>query len=115
MKLLTIMANKMTRKNQYYPHTISHPGVTLSAKIHEMGMTIREFAAKAHKTEKSILDIIRGNNSIDSETAMVLENITNIPSGFWMSRQRIYDEFIARKRIVRKIEAQTYRVDCLGR
>ena len=107
-----IMANKMATKNQYTPHKVSHPGVTLGAKIQEMGMSVREFAVRTAKPEKTILAVIRGDSSITPDMAVIFENVTQIPAHFWMSRQRIYDEFMARQRMAQKIEESADWVDC---
>lgn len=99
------MANKMATKNQYTPRTVSHPGVTLGAKIQEMEMSVREFAVRAAKPEKTILAVIRGDSSITPDMAVIFENVTRIPAHFWMARQRNYDEHMARQRMAQKIAA----------
>ena len=93
------MANNTTTKNQFFPRMVSHPGVPLSAKIQEMGMSVREFALRATKPEKTILAVIRGDSSITPDMAVIFENVTGIPAHFWMTRQRKYDEFMARQRM----------------
>lgn len=97
----------MGNKNQYVPRTVSHPGVTLGAKIQEMEMSVREFALRATKPEKTILAVLRGDSSITPDMAVIFENVTQIPAEFWMSRQRIYDEFLARQRMAHKIKASS--------
>ncbi len=92
------MGNKMVTRNQYNPTKVSHPGVTLDAKIREMEMSVREFAIRAAKSENTILGIIRGENPITPEMAMIFENITQIPAHFWIARQRIYDEYVISQR-----------------
>lgn len=99
------MASNMANKNQYNPRNVSHPGVTLGAKIQEMEMSVREFAVRTAKPEKTILAVIRGNSSITPDMAVIFENVTQIPAHFWMARQRNYDEAMARKRIARRIES----------
>lgn len=98
------MVNNMAKKNQYTPRSVSHPGATLGAKIQEMGMTIREFAVRASKPEKTILAVIRGDSSITPDMSVIFENVTQIPAHFWISRQRNYDEFMARERMAQSIE-----------
>lgn len=102
--LQIIMVNKMATKNQYTPRKVSHPGVTLGAKIQEMEMSVREFAVRTAKPEKTILAVLRGDSSITPDMAVIFENVTRIPAHFWMSRQRIYDEFMARQRMLQKYE-----------
>ena len=99
------MANNKAAKNRYTPQNVSHPGVTLGAKIREMEMSVREFAVRAAKPEKTILAVIRGDSSITPEMAVVFENVTQIPAHFWMARQRNYDEAVARKRLAQRIDA----------
>lgn len=106
------MANNMVRKNEYSPQTVSHPGITLAAKIQEMGMSVREFSLRASKPEKTIQAVLRGDSSITPDMAVIFENVTGIPAHFWMSRQRNYDEFLARKRMAQKIAASTEWTNC---
>jgi len=101
------MASNMATTNHYTPRNVSHPGVTLSAKIQEMEMSIREFAVRAAKPEKTILAVIRGDSSITPDMAVIFENVTQIPSHFWMARQRNYDEAMARKRMAQRVEASS--------
>lgn len=106
------MVNNITTKNQYSPRTVSHPGSTLGAKIQEMGMSVREFALRAAKPEKTILAVIRGDSSITPDMAVIFENVTGIPAHFWMARQRNYDEFLARERMAQRLEDSAAWADC---
>lgn len=99
------MVNSAAIKNQYTPQTVSHPGATLGAKIQEMGMSIREFALRTAKPEKTILAVIRGDSSITPDMAVIFENVTMIPAHFWIARQRNYDESLAQSRMAKRIEA----------
>ena len=99
------MANKMESKNQYNPLTVSHPGKTLLSKIQEIGMSVREFALRAAKPEKTILAVIKGNSSITPDMAVIFENVTQIPAHFWLARQRKYDEYLAKRRMEQRIES----------
>lgn len=97
------MANNTMTKNQYTPRRVSHPGATLAAKLQEMGMSIREFAVRATKPEKTILAVIKGDSSITPDMAVIFETVTSIPAHFWMSRQRNFDEYQARQRMEQRI------------
>lgn len=101
------MANNMETRNQYNPRTVSHPGKTLLAKIQEIGMSVREFALRSAKPEKTILAVIKGDSSITPDMAVIFENVTQIPAHFWLARQRKYDEYLAKSRMEQKIEAST--------
>ena len=78
----------MATKNLYIPENVSHPGTTLEEKMKEMGMSVKEFAVRTSKPEKTVIAIIKGDSSITPEMAVAFENVTKIPANFWMNRQR---------------------------
>jgi addiction module HigA family antidote len=86
----------MVKRNQYFPQSRPHPGMTLKEKLEEMGMGPKEFALRAGKPEKTITAVLKGNSSITADMAVQFENVTKIPAHFWMNHQRGYDEYIAR-------------------
>ena len=88
----------MATRNLYIPASVSHPGTTLEEKLREMGMSVKEFAVRSSKPEKTVIAIIKGDSSITPEMAVSFESITKIPAIFWMNRQRNYDECIARSK-----------------
>ena len=88
----------MATRNLYIPESVSHPGTTLEEKLQEMGMSVKEFAVRSSKPEKTVIAIIKGDSSITPEMAVAFESITKIPANFWMNRQRIYDECVARSK-----------------
>ena len=85
--------------NKYLPQSVSHPGATLEEKLNEMGISIKEFALRSGKPEKTIIAIIKELSSITQEMAIKFENITKIPAGFWMRNQMRYDEYKTRERL----------------
>lgn len=48
----------MTRRNEYTPQTVSHPGLTLREKLGELGMSQKEFAVRTGKPEQTIVKVI---------------------------------------------------------
>ena len=88
----------MATRNLYIPENVSHPGTTLDEKMKEMGMSVKEFAVRTSKPEKTVIAIIKGDSSITPEMAVAFESVTKIPANFWMNRQRIYDECVARSK-----------------
>jgi addiction module HigA family antidote len=88
----------MATRNLYIPENVSHPGTTLDEKLKEMGMTVKEFAVRTSKPEKTVIAIIKGDSSITPEMAVAFESVTKIPANFWMNRQRNYDECVARSK-----------------
>ena len=61
-------------------------------------MSIKEFAVRTSKPEKTIFSIIGGKSSVTSDMAVAFESVTHIPAHFWMNIQRGYDEYVARQR-----------------
>ena len=94
----------MLKKNQYFPQSSPHPGITLYEKLEEMDMGPKEFALRTGKPEKTITAILKGESSITAEMSVQFENVTNIPAHFWLNHQRSYDEFIAREKRKEVIE-----------
>lgn len=105
------MASKMAEKNQYNPLRVSHPGITLEDKIQEMEMTVREFAIRAAQPEKAILAVLRGDSAITTDLAEAFETVTRIPAHFWLNRQRLYNDSLARLKKLRQIEEVAVRRD----
>lgn len=93
----------MAITTQYRPKTVSHPGQTLAYKIQELEMSIKEFAIRASKPEKTIIAVIKGDSSITPDMAVAFENITKIPAHFWLVRQQKYDEAVAREKMEAKL------------
>lgn len=89
----------MATINQFNPQTILHPGSTLEEKLEEMGMSIKEFALRTDKPEKTIIAILKGTSAITQEMAIKFENVTKIPASFWMRHQQRYDEFKTREKL----------------
>lgn len=88
----------MATLNKFVPPVTFHPGITLSEKLQELGMGIKEFAIRTSKPEKTIIAIINGKSSVTSDMAVAFESVTKIPAHFWLNKQRAFDEYIARKK-----------------
>ena len=88
----------MTNLKRFVPPVEFHPGVTLSEKLKEMGMSVKEFAVRTSKPEKTIFAVISGKSRVTSDMAVVFESVTKIPAHFWLNIQRGYDEYIARQK-----------------
>ena len=88
----------MTIVNQYNPQSATHPGETLREKLEELEIKPKEFAVKTGKPEKTVTAILKGESSITPDMAVLFENVLKIPASFWLKRQQIYDERIARFR-----------------
>jgi HTH-type transcriptional regulator / antitoxin HigA len=86
----------MTKRNEYIPQTVSHPGLTLREKLEELGMSQKEFAVRTGKPEQTIVKIINGESSLTPDMAVQFESVLGIPANFWLKRQQNYDEAVAR-------------------
>lgn len=84
--------------SKFIPSVAFHPGVTLAEKLKEIDMSIKEFALRASKPEKTIHAVIKGESSVTSDMAVAFESVTRIPAHFWLNKQRNYDEYQARAR-----------------
>ena len=89
----------MIKQNQYFPQSRPHPGVTLSEKLEEMGMSAKEFADYTEKPERTINAVLNGTYAITVDLAEQFENVTRIPAQFWLNSQRNYDNFMKRKKM----------------
>ena len=87
----------------YTPTEIEHPGVILEEKLQEMDMTIKEFAARSEKPEKSLIDIIQGQCSITPDMALAIEYVTGMPAEVLLNWQQRYDEAKSREKMVHKL------------
>ena len=88
----------MATLRKFVPPVEFHPGITLSEKLKELGMSVKEFAVRTSKPEKTIFAVIGGKSSVTSDMAVAFESVTKIPARFWLNVQRGYDEYIARQR-----------------
>lgn len=86
----------MTKRNEYVPQTVTHPGVTLREKLLELGMSQKEFAVRAGKPEQTIVKVIDGKSALTPDMAVKFESVLGIPATFWLNRQQNYDEAVAR-------------------
>lgn len=94
----------MATITQYYPQTVSHPGMTLAEILAEKDMGAKEFAVRTGKPEKTISDVLNGRSGITIEMGILFEQVLKIPSHFWINRQRAYDEYLARVEYQKTIE-----------
>lgn len=84
--------------NQFTPTIVFHPAETLKEKLAEMGLSIKEFAFRTGKPEKTIIAVLNEESSLTPEMAVLFENVTKISASFWINKQARYNEYIARKK-----------------
>lgn len=95
----------MATLKKFVPPMVFHPGSTLSEKLKEMGMGVKEFALRTSKPEKTIFAVLNGQSSVTSDMAVAFESVTFIPAHFWLNKQRAYDEAISREKKEKQLPA----------
>ena len=93
-------------KNQYNPDYVTHPGETLLETLEVIGMSQAEFADRTGRPKKTINEIVHGKATITSETALQFEKVLGVPAGFWINREKNYQEWLARKQQRVELEKQ---------
>lgn len=102
----------MTKRNEYVPQTVTHPGVTLKERLDELGMSQKEFAVRTGKPEQTIVKVIDGQSALTPDMAVKFESVLAIPARFWLNRQLQYDEAVAR---LKRSESLAEAVDWVSR
>jgi len=88
----------MVGRNEYRPDIVSAPGETLLEMLEERSMTQAELAARTGRPEKTINEIVKGKAAITPDTALQFERVFGTPATFWLDRERLYQEYMARRR-----------------
>lgn len=88
----------MKTKKNFMPVYAFHPGITLREKLEEMGMSVKEFALRTTKPEKTINAVLNGSSAVTPDMSVAFEQITMIPAHLWLNLQRNYDEYVARQK-----------------
>ncbi len=91
----------MANRNYFDPNKLAvydHPGESLAEYLSEEGMSVKEFAIRTNKPEKTIHAILSGKSSITNDMAIAFEIVTRMPARYWMNKQHNYDEYLARQR-----------------
>ncbi|MCA2642942.1 MULTISPECIES: HigA family addiction module antitoxin [unclassified Microcystis] len=86
-----------TIENRYAPDFISPPGETLAEILEERNMSQSELAQRMGRPRKTINEIRKGKAEITSDTALQIELVLGTPARFWIERERLYREYLARK------------------
>lgn len=80
-----------------------HPGETLREALEEKEMSVKEFAVRADKPEKTVAAVLAGRSSVTPDMAVAFENVLGIPMSYWLNAQASYDGFRARQRKEEKL------------
>ncbi len=99
------MAN--TRRNEYEPDVVSPPGATLQDVLDERGMTQADLASRMDRPKKTISEIVSGKEALTPRSALQLERVLGIPADFWMRREALYREHLARDEEANQLASAT--------
>ena len=87
---------------------LSKPGDTIYETLEYLQMSQAELALRMGKTPSKINDLITGKEPITINTAMQLEKVLGISTQFWLNRESIYREKLAR------LEQEEFLEECIG-
>lgn len=93
-------------ETEYHPDILYHPGEHLQELLEEQGMTQVELARRTGRPVKTINEIIKGKNSITTDTALQLERVFGVPAHFWINLEQLYQEHLARKEEQKRLHSQ---------
>lgn len=89
----------MTETYTFQPAWASPPGDTIAAVLRERSMTQSDLAERTGYSKKHINDLVRGRAAITFEAALRLETVLGSTADFWMRRELLYREAIARSQV----------------
>lgn len=72
------------------------PGYFLKDVIEDLGWTQAELARRMSRPEQTISEIIHGRKAITTETALQLEEATEVPAHIWLGLESTYRLTLAR-------------------
>jgi HTH-type transcriptional regulator / antitoxin HigA len=94
-------------QNTYQPDIVTLPGETLNDLLEERGMSQKELAQRMNRPEKTISEIIKGKAAITPDTAVQLETVLRVPAHFWIQRESLYQEHLARVKDIEQLNEST--------
>lgn len=84
---------------------LSSPGDDLLETIGHLKMSQAQLAERMGKTASKIHDLITGKEPVTTATALQLEKVLGVAAGFWLSREALYREKLARLEAEEQMEA----------
>lgn len=85
---------------EFRPDYAIHPGVFLREEMEAMCLSQKELAEKLGCSPSVISEILHEKRKINADFAVRLETALYSPASYWLRLQALYDEAIARKKIV---------------
>jgi addiction module HigA family antidote len=80
-----------------------HPGEILAEQLHELGLTVRQFAAEIDVPPNRISQIVRGMRGVTADTALRLGHYFRTDPRFWLNLQQSYELRLAERAAAKRI------------
>lgn len=84
------------QKRKFQPDWISSPGNTIRDLMEERDWNQVELAKRLGFTTKHLNQLVKGKASLSKDTALRLERVLGSTARFWLNREAIYRERLAR-------------------
>ena len=84
------------QKQNFQPDWVSSPGDTISDLMEERDWNQVELAKRLGFSTKHLNQLIKGKASLSEDTALRLERVLGSTARFWLNREAIYRERLAR-------------------
>lgn len=88
---------------QFSPDWVIPPGTTIADLLEEKGWSQTEFASRIQYTKKHVNLLIQGKAPITEDTAIRLERVLGSTVNFWLNREVLYREALARKEDLKQL------------
>jgi len=75
-----------------------HPGEHLAEELQEMGLSAAAFARQIQVPTNRVTQILNGQRSISSDTALRLAHFFGMSAEFWLNLQSLYEIRLAEKK-----------------
>lgn len=82
---------KMYKLDNIIPFAAVHPGELIRDELKERDMTQKQLAEIIGMPAPVLNDIIKGRRNINTETAILLQDVFGIEARLWLSLQNQYD------------------------
>lgn len=89
---------------RFAPDWVSPPGETILDVIEDREWTQDELAGRLGVSAKHVNLLIKGKASLSEDIALRLERVLGSPASFWLSREAIYQERLARMEAQSQLE-----------
>jgi len=88
----------------FRPRFAVPPGAHLEEKLEELGMSQAELARRAGLSLEHVNQLIAGDVSLSSRTAVLLERVTGMPARLWNNYESRWQTHLAEKVAAQELE-----------